>query len=220
MQPHGKPFSESCERNQAPILGVLLRHFDGSRRVLEIGSGTGQHAVHFARHMPWVHWQPTDRPGNLAGIRAWVDEAGLPNLAAPRPLWAQSGSGLVDADTHADVHGSPPQPRVFENGPFDAVFTANTLHIMGWDDVQALFAGLPALLAPDAVVAAYGPFNYGGCFTSQSNRRFEDWLKARDARSGIRDFEAVDALARGIGLQLVEDVAMPANNRMLLWRRA
>jgi hypothetical protein len=112
-----------------------------------------------------------------------------------------------------DVRGTWPQAR------FDAVFSANTLHIMGWPDVQRLFAGLATVLATNAILAVYGPFNYGGTYTSDSNRDFDAWLKTRDPVSGIRDFEAVDALARGIGLQLAADVAMPANNRTLIWRR-
>ena len=200
-----KPHSPSCERNKDPILAVLRRHFGDVRNVLEIGSGTGQHAVHFAAAMPWLTWQCSDAEAHLPGIRMWLDEAGLANtpapfalqvLAEPAPAW------------------SAPIPQ-----PHDAVFSANTLHIMGWPEAQAFFLALPALLADEAVVAVYGPFNEGGTYTSDSNREFDGWLKARDPRSGIRDVEAVQALAEEIGLQLVADVAMPANNRMLVWRR-
>jgi len=111
------------------------------------------------------------------------------------------------------VDGDWPQAR------FDGVFSANTLHIMGWAQVEACFARLPHVLADAATVAVYGPFNYGGAYTSASNREFDAWLKARDPQSGIRDFEAVDALAQAIGLRLVADVSMPANNRTLVWRR-
>ena len=113
----------------------------------------------------------------------------------------------------------PPLPVHDGVAGFDAVFSANTLHIMGWEEVQALFAGLPSLMAPDGLFIAYGPFNYNGAFTSDSNRNFDGWLKARDPRSGIRDFESVDALARAQQLELRDDVAMPANNRCLVWRR-
>jgi len=113
-----------------------------------------------------------------------------------------------------------PRPRGEANSGIDAVFSANTLHIMAWAQVEAFFAGVGRVLrAPGGVLAVYGPFNYGGGFSSDSNRAFDGWLKARDPRSGIRDFEAVDALARGIGLRLLDDVAMPANNRCLVWRR-
>lgn len=219
----GKPFSPACERNRDPILEVLRVHFANVRRVLEIGSGSGQHAVHFAAAMPWLQWQCSDRMENLPGIRAWLDEAGLPNTPAPVEL--------------AVAHGSWPPTK------FDAVFTANTLHIMAWEEVGALFAGLGERLAfaPQAaradgrphpasshllplagegpVLVVYGPFNYGGDFTSGSNRAFDAALRARDPRMGLRDFETVDALARGIGLELIDDIAMPANNRSLVWRR-
>ncbi|MBD9437875.1 DUF938 domain-containing protein [Pseudoxanthomonas sp. PXM03] len=194
-----KPFAPSCERNQGPILEVLLRHFADTRRVLEIGSGTGQHAVHFAAAMPWLSWQASDRADNLPGIALWRDDAGLPNTPPAIEL---------------DVDGPWP------DATFDAVFSANSLHIMGWAQVQAFFAGIAAVLEDGGLLVVYGPFNYGGDFTSDSNRAFEQWLKDRDPASGIRDFEAVDALARGIGLVLEEDSAMPANNRCLVWRRS
>jgi cyclopropane fatty-acyl-phospholipid synthase-like methyltransferase len=193
-----KSYSQACERNRAPILAVLREHFADRRRVLEIGSGTGQHAVHFAAAMPWLSWQCSDRAEYLPGIRLWLDEAALPNAPAPLEL---------------DVGGAWPRGR------FDAAFSANTLHIMGWPEVTRFFSGLDRALEADGVLAVYGPFNYRGDYTSDSNREFDAWLKARDARSGIRDFEEVDALARGIGLSLLDDIAMPANNRTLVWRR-
>ena len=205
-----KPYSESCERNSAPILQVLQQHLGQARNVLEIGSGTGQHAVHFAAAMPWLRWQASDHCDYLPGIRQWLDEAALPNTPAPLELQAVIGEGLQPL---------PPLPVHDGVAGFDAVFTANTLHIMGWEEVQALFAGLPSLMAPEGLLVAYGPFNYNGAFTSDSNRNFDGWLKARDPRSGIRDFEAIDALARTQQLELREDVAMPANNRCLAWRR-
>ena len=194
-----KPYSEACARNREPILEVLQRHFAERRRVLEIGSGTGQHAVHFAAAMPHLSWQTSERPAHLAGLQPWLEEAALANLPPPLAL---------------DVAGPWPAAR------FDAVFTANTLHIMSWTHVCALFAALPDVLAPEAVLAVYGPFNYGGTFTSPSNAAFDQWLKKRSSDSGVRDFEAVDALARSAGLALIEDCAMPAHNRTLLWRRA
>lgn len=200
-----QPYSPSCDRNRDPILAVLREHFADRRAVLEIGSGTGQHAVHFAAAMPWLRWQCSDHVDHLPGIRMWLDGAGLPNT--PPPVALQAVSGPVPALV-------PPL-----SSRYDAVFSANTLHIMGWPEVQALFAALPSLLAGDAVVAVYGPFNEGGDFTSDSNREFDASLKARDPRSGIRDVEAVQALAEGIGLRLIADHAMPANNRMLVWRR-
>lgn len=194
-----KPHAPACDRNREPILEVLKGYFLDRKQVLEVGSGTGQHAVFFAAAMPWLSWQTTDLAENLPGIRMWLDEADLPNL--PQPI-----------EFSAD--GPWPKER------YDAVFTANTLHIMGWPEVRKLFAGLDGVLAKrDAVLAVYGPFNYGGKFTSDSNAQFEVWLKKRSVASGIRDFEAVNALAESIGLKLLADHAMPANNRMLVWRR-
>jgi cyclopropane fatty-acyl-phospholipid synthase-like methyltransferase len=194
-----KPCADSCERNRGPILEVLREHFADRRRVLEVGSGTGQHAVHFAAALPQLIWQTSELEPNLAGIRSWLEDSGLPNL--PQPILL-------------DVRGPWPDTR------FDAVFTANTLHIMSWPEVRALFAALPGVLTPDAALAVYGPFNYDGRFTSPSNASFDEWLKQRSAHSGIRDFAAVDELARSIGFALVEDRPMPANNRTIVWRRA
>lgn len=195
----GKPFAPACERNREPILSVLREAFADRRHVLEIGSGTGQHAVHFAAAMPWLRWQCSDRGEYLAGIGMWLDEAALPNTPPPIAL---------------DVAVGPWPAR-----RYDAVFSANTLHIMGWPAVQAFFQCVDEVLEPEGTLVVYGPFNYGGAYTSDSNRDFDAWLKARDPASAIRDFEAVDALARGIGLALLDDFAMPANNRCLLWRR-
>ncbi|MGQ9686553.1 MAG: DUF938 domain-containing protein [Thiobacillaceae bacterium] len=195
---HDKPYAPACDRNRDPILAVLREHFADRQQVLEIGSGTGQHAVHFAAALPHLIWQTSDRREQLAGIRLWLDAAALPNTPPPLAL---------------DVNGPWPCQR------FDAVFSANTLHILAWAEVERMFAGLAALLDETGKLVIYGPFNYGGRYTSESNARFDQWLKAEDARRGIRDFEAVDALAAGIGLTLLEDRAMPANNRCLVWQR-
>jgi SAM-dependent methyltransferase len=194
-----KPFAPSCERNKAPILRVLEPLYAGVRRVLELGSGTGQHAVHFAAALPHLVWQCSDVSAQLPGMRLWLDEAAWPNL--PPPLALDVGQGLPA-------------------GPFDAVFTANTLHIMGWNEVQRLFEGLAAVLPQGGLFTAYGPFNLGGRFTSEGNARFDAELRQADPRRGIRDLEAVDALARAAGLQLLADEAMPANNRCVSWKRA
>ena len=193
-----KPFAPACERNREPILEVLREAFAPCTRVLEIGSGTGQHAVHFAAAMPWLVWQCSDRAEHLPGIGAWLDEAALPNTPAPIEL---------------DVAGNWPSAR------FDAVFSANTLHIMGWAQVEQLFAHLPGISTADAMLAIYGPFNDQGRYTSDSNAAFDRSLKLRDPRMGVRDAQAVDALARTAGFALLEDRAMPANNRCRVWRR-
>ena len=194
-----KPFSESCVQNREPILAVLREVFADCHQVLEIGSGTGQHAVYFGAGLPHLVWQSADVPPHHAGIRAWLDEAALPNVRPPIAL---------------DVS----QPG-WRSGRYDAVFSANTLHIMGWPEVEAFFEGVGEVLEAGGVLAVYGPFNTNGAYTSESNARFDAWLKARDPASGVRDFEAVDALARAQGLVLRQDIAMPANNRTLVWRR-
>jgi len=198
MRGMDKPYSPACARNQDVILALLRERFADRSQVLEIGSGTGQHAVHFAAAMPHLTWQTSDVPAHLSGIDQWLSEAALPNTPAPLVF---------------DVNGTPP------TGHFDAVFTANTLHIMGWDEVERLFALLPGLMSANALLIVYGPFNYRGEFTSASNAAFDASLRAADARRGIRDFEQVDALARNAGLALVEDRAMPANNRCICWQR-
>ncbi len=194
-----KPYAESCEQNRDPILAVLRGIFADRRHVLEIGSGTGQHAVYFGAALPHLVWQTADLPANHGGILLWLDEAGLPNVRPPLAL------DVSRDDWHGRRH--------------DAVFSANTLHIMGWPQVEGFFRGVAAVLEPGGVLAVYGPFNYGGSFTAASNARFDAWLKARDPASGVRDFEAVDALAHAAGLVRVDDVAMPADNRILIWRR-
>ncbi len=194
-----KPFSEACENNQAPILAILREAFSTVHSVLEIGSGTGQHAVYFARHLPYLNWQTSDLAANHPGIHAWLDEAALPNTRPPIAL---------------DVNANPwPVEAV------DGIFTANTLHIISWPEVEQLFRGAGQALLPGGVMCVYGPFNYGGKFTAPSNARFDEWLKARDPASGVRDFEAVCALALRHGLTLVADHAMPVNNRTLVFHK-
>ncbi len=193
-----KPFSEACEENKQPILQVIHPLFQAVRSLLEIGSGTGQHAVHFAAAMPGLTWQTSDCAENLPGIRAWRAEAGLDNLPEPIEL---------------DVQGRWPEQT------FEAVFSANTTHIMSWPQVEAMFQGIGRILQPGGVFALYGPFNYRGDYTSESNRRFDQWLHARDSQSGIRDFEALEALALEQGLSFSADIEMPVNNRILVWRR-
>jgi Protein of unknown function (DUF938) len=226
-----KPHSPSCDRNRDPILAVLREHFADRHEVLEIGSGTGQHAVHFAAAMPWLRWQCSDDESALDGIRLWLDEAALPNTPEPFALQATTSptAGFAPrlrppANARAQMSEKSQANAQAEVVPrYDAIFSANTLHIMGWPEVEALFAGIAAEtgrgLSQDLTLAIYGPFNEGGRYTSDSNRQFDVWLKARDARSGIRDFEAVNNLARAIGLRPIADIAMPANNRMLVWRR-
>jgi len=193
-----KRFSDACERNREPILGVLRRVFADRRHVLEIGSGTGQHAAYFAPELPQLDWQPSDVADNLPSIRIWREEAQSPGLREPIEL---------------DVDRPFPALRA------DAVFSANTCHIMSWPQVERMFAGIAALLPPGGVLALYGPFHYNGEPTSPSNAEFDAWLRGRDRLSGVRDFEDIRDLARRHGLALDEDNAMPANNRLLVFRR-
>ncbi|HEX5477932.1 MAG TPA: DUF938 domain-containing protein [Burkholderiales bacterium] len=193
-----KPFSEACERNRAPILEVLCRAFAERRRVLEIGSGTGQHAAYFAPRLPQLVWQPSDVAENLPGIRAWVEEAAAPNLRSPIAL---------------DVDGAWPDIAA------DAAFSANTCHIMSWPQVERMLAGVGRLLPAEGVFCLYGPFKYGGRHTAESNARFDAMLRGRDPASGLRDAEVIAAAAEREYLRRAEDLSMPANNRLLVFRK-
>ena len=193
-----KPFSEACEENKRPILAQLQRLFHATRSVLEIGSGTGQHAVCFAAALPDLVWHTSDRAENHAGIRAWLAEAALSNLREPFSL---------------DVAESWPETR------FDGIFSANTTHIMSWPEVIQLFQGVGRVLEPEGCFVLYGPFNYQGRYTSESNHRFDQWLKERDPLSGLRDFDDLNQLAGRNGLIFQEDIEMPVNNRILVWRK-
>jgi cyclopropane fatty-acyl-phospholipid synthase-like methyltransferase len=194
-----KPYSESCEQNRAPILEVLRIELAGRSRLLEIGSGTGQHAVYFAPEFPQLVWQTSDRTDMHAGIQAWLDDQGSANILPPLAL---------------DV-GQYTWPTAV----YDAIYSANTVHIMAWPEVEYLFAGVGSALESRGVFCLYGPFNYGGSYTSASNARFDQWLKERDPASGIKDFEALQELAEKAGLELRQDYAMPANNRTLVWSK-
>jgi len=191
--------SEACERNKEPILRVLSEALANSRSVLEIGSGTGQHAVHFAAHLPHLHWQPSDTAEYLPALRARIHQEGSANLRPAVPLDVRDPIWPVDC--------------------VDAIFSANTLHIMSWDCVQQMFRGVGRVLAGAGVLCIYGPFRYSGRYTSESNATFDAYLRARDPASAIRDFEAVDELACEQSLTLMQDHRMPANNQTLVWQR-
>lgn len=194
-----KPFSEACARNCEPILAVLRTVLQPCRSVLEIGSGTGQHAVHFGAHLPHLQWQTSDLAENHAGIRAWIAAAQPGNVLAPITL---------------DM-AAPAWP----GRPFDALYTANTCHIMSWPQVEAMMAGVAHVLEPQGVLCIYGPFNYNGAYTSEGNARFDAALRQPMSHRGIRDVEAMQGLASRNGLWLQADHAMPANNRLLLFAR-
>jgi len=194
-----KPYSESCEQNQVPILEVLQEILVNQKYVLEIASGTGQHAVCFGRALPYLTWQTSELAHNHAGILAWLDEAKLPNVLAPVVIDVNDGQWPIEI--------------------VDTVFNANTVHIISWPEVERMFAGIARVLNAGGILCLYGPFNYEGKFTSESNARFDIWLKSRDRNSGVRDFEAINRLAETHGLFLLKDVTMPSNNRTLVWQR-
>jgi SAM-dependent methyltransferase len=191
------PISEACERNKEPILAVLRTSFATCSEVLEIGSGTGQHAVYFALHLAHLTWHPTEQLSFLSDLTARAQLEGGPNLRTPTVLDVRQSVWPVQA--------------------VDGVFTANTLHIMSWPEVTATFRGIGGVLAPGGVLCVYGPFRYAGEYTSDSNRAFDRMLKERDPHSGLRDVNAVKELAASYGLELVADHDLPAFNRLLIF---
>lgn len=194
-----KPYAESCDQNRAPILKILAPALKHHQQLLEIGSGTGQHAVWFGKKLPWVTWQTSDLIEHHTGILQWLDEALLPNVLPP-----------LELDT---------RKRPWPDVTADCVFSANTAHIMDDEGVTGMFRGVGELLPPGGTFLLYGPFNYNGRYTSASNARFDQWLHQRDPQSGIKHFETLDALATDAGMTLAEDNEMPANNRILCWRK-
>jgi len=195
-----KPFSQACENNKQPILNVLTNVFSKTDHVLEIGSGTGQHAVFFGQHLPHLTWQTSDLAINHSGINLWLDETALPNVQKPIDI---------------DLHKTWPVPS--NNQRIDGLYTANTLHIISWPLVVKFFEGIAKNLVKKANVCIYGPFNYQGKYTSESNANFDIWLKDRDINSGIRNIEEILLLANSAGLSLIDDHVMPANNRLLVF---
>jgi len=193
-----RPYSQASENNKRPILQVLSRVFQRRSRVLEIGAGTGQHSIFFAPALPLLTWQASDRAENIPGIRQWFDQYPASNLPAPLCL------DVLDSAWPKD---------------FDAVFTANTVHIMAWPLVERMFEQVSRLLPKEGVFAIYGPFKYRGQYTSESNASFNDWLTEHDPNRGIRDFEKVNEIANKLGLKLLEDNDLPANNRLLVWQK-
>ena len=192
-------FAAAAQRNSAPILEVLRREFADRKTVLEIGSGTGQHAVTFAEALTHLEWQPSDVAENCPGIQAWLAEAGLHNVLPP-----------LELDVRCDDTG---------DRRFDAAFSANTAHIMDEDAVESMFAVLGRALLPGAMFCLYGPFRIGGEFNTPSNAAFDASLRSRNPAMGIRDIEALDAFAMMAGMQRTRLYAMPSNNHVVLWRK-
>ncbi len=196
------PFSAPCERNKDVILNALKPYLSDCTAVLEIGSGTAQHAIHFAQSQPHLQWQTTDQPEYLDGIKARCEYAKLGNVLLPFVLDVNQDHWL-------------PKP-----GKYTAVYTANTHHIMDWSSVQAFFKGLPSVTQQNSLLFIYGPFKYNGEFTSPSNYEFDQSLRSRGVGSAIRDFEEIQKCANTAGFQLVKDIQMPANNQLLVWKRS
>ena len=193
------PFSQACENNKSPILEKLREIFDAPGKVLEVGTGTGQHAVHFAKAMPHLQWQPTDHPDAVDLCRARLEQAALPNILPVVELDVCTAPWPVESFTWA--------------------FSANTAHIMAWSEVEQMFRNIGERLPNDGAFCLYGPFNNHGRYTSESNRQFDQYLRARASHMGIRDLEDLIALAESVGLNLAENHAMPANNRLLVFRK-
>ncbi|GAA0397217.1 class I SAM-dependent methyltransferase [Cocleimonas flava] len=194
-----KPFSESCVQNQQVILDVLKPLLKDKKHLLEIGSGTGQHAVFLAGQMPHLIWQTSDQSIYHGGIKAWLDEAGLDNTRDPLSI-------NVSADEWPE-----------EN--YDVIFSANAVHIMSWENVVDYFNHACPLLESNGYFILYGPFNYEEKYTSESNANFDQWLKNNDPKSCIKDFEKLNKLAEENNMSIVDDIAMPANNRILVWQK-
>lgn len=194
-----KPFSQACENNKSAIAEGLDPYLRGVKRVLEIGSGTGQHAVYFAQRFPELVWQTSDVAANHAGIQSWLHEASLPNIREP-----------IELDINARSWGDMNHP---------AIYLSNVVHIIEPNMVERLFEHLKSALGTDGLLFMYGPYNYGGRFTSDGNKRLDEWLKSLHPEYGIREFEQIDELARNASLTLLDDSTMPANNRLLIWRR-
>jgi SAM-dependent methyltransferase len=193
------PFSQASENNKNAILEVFSRHFGDKDTVLELAAGTGQHAVFFASLFTYLTWQSSDIPSNVDSLNRRISFAELDNLPSPIAI---------------DVNHKPWGCDVY-----DAVFTANSLHIMSAHSVENFFREVAKHIAPEGLLCVYGPFKYGGEFTTESNASFDLWLKERDLVSGVRDFEWVNQLAASAGLKLLEDNAMPANNQLVIWQK-
>ena len=196
-----KPFSQACENNRGPILEIIKPLLaDKKKKVLEIGSGTGQHAIWFAQHMPHLIWQTSDVAENHRGIKQWIDSQPRDNLPPPLEL------------------------NIFQDNlptaNYDAIFTANTAHIMPWEGVERLFNCLAVQLPTNGIFCLYGPMGYNGLIAPESNIQFDQLLRQQASHRGIRQFEAINALAVSAGLKLLEDYALPANNRLIAWQKA
>ena len=193
------PYAQACENNKAPILERLQEVFVTPGKVLEIGTYTGQHAVHFASAMPHLQWQPSDHPESAHLCRARLEQAALPNILPMIELDVGDANWPIEE--------------------FQWAFSANTAHIMAWPEVENMFHGIGERLAQDGAFCLYGPFNEQGEYTSDSNRRFDQHLKSRAPHMGIRDLADLSTLAESAGMRLAEKHALPSNNQLLVFRK-
>ncbi len=193
-----KPYSESCDQNREPIQQVFEQFVDGRKTVLEIGSGTGQHAVYFSAQFADLLWQTSDLIENHPSIQAWIDDSGLNNVYSP-----------IELDSRGD----------WPDQQYDLLYSANTVHIMSSGAVEQLFKKITGCMHESSVFLLYGPFNYDGLYTSESNARFDLWLKQRDSSSSIKNFNWLKDIGHQSGIKCIHDFEMPANNRLLVWRK-
>lgn len=193
------PFSPACERNKQVIAEQLQTIFPDQGRVLEIGSGTGQHVVHFSPMMPNLRWQPSDRVESLPTLGQRLEQ--------------EAGSNVLAA-IQLDVLSDP-----WPEHKYDGVYSANTAHIMGWDAVCATFAGVGRVLNQDGAFCLYGPFMVDGEHTADSNAQFDTKLRSESPEMGIRDMSALESLAESHQMSLEQCIAMPANNFILVFRK-
>ncbi len=192
-------YSPAAEKNKTPILEELRERLAPTARVLEVGSGSGQHALHFTEALPELRWQPTEHPAVMPALEANLGAAGREAILPPLALDLAADSWPI--------------------GPFDAVYAANVMHIVSVPLGEALLRGAASVLGEGGQLLLYGPYRFGGAFTTESNAEFDQWLKARDPASGVRDFEAVAAAAEAVGLVFADNRAMPSNNQLLCFRR-
>ena len=193
-----KPYSQASENNKLPIFDIIKDYFKQSKVILEIGSGTGQHAVYFAEKLSQLYWQTSDQKEYIAGINEWINKYRHYNLGRPVVL---------------DV-----TQKKWPVKDCDGVYSANTSHIMSWDMVEQMFSGVANILTPECYFCLYGPFNFNGQYTSSSNEAFDKMLRERNPESGLRDFEDLEKLADDKGLIFVEQHQLPANNNILVWK--
>ena len=195
-----RPYAESADQNKQVIADVLVRVFTKTAKVLELGAGTGQHARYFASLFTHLHWTPTEMAEQMSTLELGVAESGFPNLDEAIPV------NVSDDTTHPN-----------KEMPFEYIYTANTMHIMPWQSVLDMISMIGKALSPGGIFASYGPYNQNGKFTSESNKRFDQILKARGVGSGLRDIDDIKFECNAVGLELSEIVEMPVNNKILVW---